>query len=122
MFVVYMFPVDVVSGDAKRSFTADTDIPWDEFRNRIMRYLENSADEVRLSCKIYGDNSRASLLNDHHDFKAAMDRVCHRAQNARTREISLEIKNIVSRIPVNAIPQLISVKGQTQKGEKMHSC
>ena len=96
MHLVFSFQVDVISSDARREFTAETDIPWEDFQRRILLYLENANGPVELACKVTGDTGKASHLKNEDDFKSAMGRLCHKANNARSRAVCLEIKNIVS--------------------------
>jgi hypothetical protein len=94
--IVFSFQVDVIDGDAKREFTAETDILWDDFRRRILLYLENVNGSVELAYKITGDTGKASHLKNEDDFRSAMGRLCQKANNARSRAVCLEIRNIVS--------------------------
>jgi hypothetical protein len=96
MHLVFSFQVDVISNDARREFTAETDIPWEDFRRRVFLYLENANRPVELACKVTGDTGRALHLKSEDDFKSAMGRLCHKANNARSRAVCLEIRNIVS--------------------------
>ncbi len=71
---------------------------WENFHEKVLQYLEKAMGEIELACKVSGDTGGAIQMKSEADFKAIMDRVCQRAQNARTRAVSLEIKNIVSRL------------------------
>jgi hypothetical protein len=77
----------------KRGFRGETDMPWEDFKSRVLAFLDSAADEVQLVYKFVGDNSRATQLNDAEAFSIAMDRLCHKAFNARTRVVALEVKN-----------------------------
>lgn len=96
MYTVFKFQVDVVGGDAKREFNAETDIPWEDFRRRVLVHLEDANGPVELACKVTGETGRASHLKNEDDFKSAMGRLCQKANNARSRAVCLEIRNIVS--------------------------
>ncbi|KAG1725334.1 hypothetical protein EDB19DRAFT_1915147 [Suillus lakei] len=69
----------------------ETDMPWEDFKSRVLAFLDSAADEVQLVYKFVGDNSRATQLNDVEAFSIAMDRLCHKAFNARTRVVALEL-------------------------------
>jgi len=67
---------------------------WNDFRAHVLKHLENPQ-AVQLTCKVLGDTGKASYLKDEDDFNTTMERLCQRAMNARTRAVSLEVKNIV---------------------------
>ncbi|KAG1792603.1 uncharacterized protein HD556DRAFT_1209294, partial [Suillus plorans] len=90
---VFSFDIDVIADDMKRGFRGETDMPWEDFKSRVLAFLESAADDVQLVYKFVGDNSRATQLNDAEAFSIAMDRLCHKASNARTRVVALEVKN-----------------------------
>ncbi|KAG1839817.1 hypothetical protein DFJ58DRAFT_630082, partial [Suillus subalutaceus] len=75
---VFSFDIDIITGDMKRGFCGETDIPWDDFKSRILAYLD-APEEVQLVYKFIGDNSKASHLNDAEAFGIAMDQLCHKA-------------------------------------------
>jgi hypothetical protein len=80
----------------KRSFCGETDMPWEDFKSRVVAYLDSTTGEVQLMYKFAGDTNRATHLNDAEAFSIAMDWLCHKASNARTRVVALEVKNAVS--------------------------
>ncbi|KAG1765170.1 hypothetical protein EV702DRAFT_943726, partial [Suillus placidus] len=90
---VFSFDVDVITGDMKRGFCGETNMPWEDFKSRVLAYLDSTAEEVQLVYKFAGDTSKATHLNDAEVFSIAMNRLCHKASNARTRVIALEVKN-----------------------------
>ncbi|KAG1717969.1 hypothetical protein EDB19DRAFT_1838835 [Suillus lakei] len=90
---VFSFDIDVVADDMKHGFCGETDMPWEDFKSRVLAFLDSAADEVQLVYKFVGDNSRATQLNDVEAFSIAMDRLCHKAFNAHTRVVALEVKN-----------------------------
>ncbi|KAG1811050.1 hypothetical protein EV424DRAFT_1327815 [Suillus variegatus] len=93
---VFSFDIDVVAGDMKRGFRGETDMPWDDFKSRVLAYL-NAPEEVQLVYKFAGDNSKASHLNNAEAFGIAMDQLCHKVSNARTRVVALEVKNAAAK-------------------------
>lgn len=94
--LVFSFQVDVSDGEARREFVAETDMTWEVFHAKVLRYLESAAGKVELTCKVSGDTGKAGQMKGEEDYRSALERVRQRAQNARTRAVSLEIKNIVS--------------------------
>ncbi|KAG1740559.1 hypothetical protein EDD22DRAFT_738811, partial [Suillus occidentalis] len=90
---VFSFDIDVVADDMKRGFRGETDMPWEDFKSCVLAFLDSAADEVQLVYKFVGDNSRATQLNDVEAFSIAMDCLCHKAFNACTRVVTLEVKN-----------------------------
>lgn len=103
-YAVFSFQVDVVAGEAKHEFTAETDITWDDFRSRVLVHLDNAMHAVQLACKVSGDTGKLSHLNNVDDFNATIERLRQRAYNARTRAVCLEVKNIVSASASNNRP------------------
>ena len=92
VIAVFKFQVDVVGGKAKCEFSAETDISWPDFQRRIAVYLGKNTE---LMYKVTGDPGKASYLNDGDNFKNAMEKLCQRAYNARTRPVALEIRDMV---------------------------
>ncbi|KAM6497032.1 hypothetical protein JOM56_007505 [Amanita muscaria] len=94
LLLVFSFQVDVSDGEARQEFVAETDMTWEVFHAKVLRYLESAAGKVELTCKVSGDTGKAGQMKGEEDYKSALERVRQRAQNARTRAVSLEIKNI----------------------------
>jgi hypothetical protein len=59
-------------------------MPWEDFKSRVVAYLDSTTGEVQLVYKFVGDTNRATHLNDAEAFSIAMDQLCHKASNART--------------------------------------
>jgi hypothetical protein len=95
-YPVFSFQVEVSDGEGRRDFSGETDMMWEIFYKKVLQYLEKATGEIELACKVSGETGGATQMKSEADFKAIMDRVCQRAQNARTRAVGLEIKNIVS--------------------------
>lgn len=96
IFVVFSFQTDVIISDAKHSFTAHTDILWGDFKDRCLALLDGTPKPIQLAYKVSGDAGKPSHLNDAPEFVSAMERLCSRAQNARTKAVYMEVQNIVS--------------------------
>ena len=91
---MFSFQVNVVSGEARREFSMETDGCWEDFRRRVVGYLENGS--VKLAYKIFGDAGKPTLLETVDDYTQAMERIVQKARVARTRAVSMDVKNIVS--------------------------
>ncbi|KAG1742267.1 uncharacterized protein EDB91DRAFT_1028277, partial [Suillus paluster] len=90
---VYRFNVDVIAGDVKHNFQAETDMPWGDFKSRVLAYLDSADKEVELISKFAGDSGRASHLDNAETFSVVMERLCQKVSNVRTRAVGLEVKN-----------------------------
>jgi hypothetical protein len=95
-YAVFSFQVDVVAGEGKRDFLAETDITWEDFRKRTITFLDNVGETVQLTCKVTGEPGRASYLGNANEFDAIIGRLRQKASHARTKAVGLEVKNIVS--------------------------
>ena len=69
----------------------------------MVRYLESATGFVKLGYKISGDTGKLTLLETTHDYKQAMDRIVQRASVARSRAVSMDVKNLVSASPMNVV-------------------
>ena len=61
---VWSFDVDIVTGTAKRTFTAHTSMTWQILVKTIMINLGDSPKAIQLVCKVTGDTGRISHLNN----------------------------------------------------------
>ena len=93
---VWSFDVDVVTGNVKRTFTANTSIRWQVLVDEVMINLGDSPKPVQLTCKVTGDTGRMSHLNNVVDWDTILTRLINKVKTARTHAVSLEIKNVVS--------------------------
>ena len=101
--IVITFQVDVVAGEAKRNFLAETDITWEDFQKRAITYLDTNGQAVQLTCKVTGEPGKASHLGNASEFDAIIGHLCQKASNARSKAVGLEVKNIVSIITITSI-------------------
>lgn len=92
MIAVFGFQVEIFGGKTKNVFFAETDIEWPDFQRRVALYLGKNTE---LVYKVAGDNGKGYYLKSDDDFKTAMERLCQRAYNARTRAVALEIRDMV---------------------------
>lgn len=91
---VWLFPVDILEDNNKRTFEARSDMVWKDFKDRIVARLD--AMEVRLNFRLNVDTRAWSELSCEADFTDAMTRVGDKCLVARTREVFMEVKNVVS--------------------------
>lgn len=94
---VWLFDVDVLEGTNKRTFTARTDTSWGDFKDQVIARLD--AVDVRLVFRLNVDSRAWSDLSCEADLTTALTRVSEKALVARTREVSMEVKNVVSVLP-----------------------
>ena len=71
------------------------DIPWEDFKSRVLAYLDSARGEVELVYKFAGESGRAFHLDNAEVFASLMECLCQKASNARTRAVGLEVKNAV---------------------------
>jgi hypothetical protein len=88
---VFVFQVEVLDGEQKETFEADTEITWETFRDRVVGLLGNPQ-RVQLSGRIAGEG-RWGALNREEGLEEMMRRICQKANNARTKPVALEVKN-----------------------------
>jgi hypothetical protein len=94
---VWLFEVAIFEGNTKRTFTASTDMTWKEFRDRVFARLDVM--DVRLNFRLNVEARAWCDLSCEADLTAAMTRVGDKALVARTREVSMDVKNVVSNGP-----------------------
>ena len=87
--------VEVVDKNIKQTFDAQTNIEWLDFQDKVLHHLEKASSEVRLVHRI-GETGAMSYLAGESDWDIAMCRLRGKIRSARTRPVSLEIKNVVS--------------------------
>jgi hypothetical protein len=88
---VFAFQIDVLDGEQSETFYADTEMPWAEFRDRVVRIL-GDPHKVQLSGKIIGEG-KWGILNGVEGLSGMMQRLVQKANNARTKAVALEVKN-----------------------------
>lgn len=91
---MFAFEVNILDGEKSETFYADTEMPWAEFRDRVVRIL-GDPQNVQLSAKIVGEG-KMGVLNGAEGMSQMMQRIVQKASNARTKPVALEVKNSVS--------------------------
>ncbi|KAF8234677.1 hypothetical protein L208DRAFT_1260825, partial [Tricholoma matsutake] len=72
---VFSFKVNVISGEARCEFSAETDGSWEDFQICVVGYLETATGVVKLGYKVSGDTGKPTLLETIHDYQQAMDHI-----------------------------------------------
>ena len=57
---MFAFEVNILDGEKSETFYADTEMPWAEFRDRVVRIL-GDPQNVQLSAKIVGEGKMGVL-------------------------------------------------------------
>jgi hypothetical protein len=121
MFEVWSFEVAVLEDDDRRTFMARSDDDWTSVNNQVLARLDSM--EVRLVFRLNVGTRTWSALTCEADWISALARVRERAATARTRAVSMEVKNLVSNVlsgnsNVLTILQTPRVRGVHAKGNK----
>ncbi|KAK7681685.1 hypothetical protein QCA50_015419 [Cerrena zonata] len=94
----FSFRTDVLVGGAKRTFTAQTDMPWTDFKDRCIALLDGTPKPIQLAYKVLpGDTGQHAYINDMVEFAGAMGRIRTRAYTARTKAVYMEVKNVTKK-------------------------
>ena len=115
---VWVFLVELFEDNIKRTFEARSDMAWKEFKDRIVVRLD--AMEVRLNFRLNVDARAWSDLSCEADFKDAMTTLGDKCLVRRTREVVMEVKNVVSnRLSMtNKVLTLFVVAADTTKAAR----
>ena len=91
--------VDVNDNHEKHSLCANTGMGWLEFKDRAVSQFKTNSD-VRLGYRISGSGDSRGITNlgCESDWNDAMTRMKEKVQSARTRAVTMELKNLVSDI------------------------
>ncbi|KAI9428500.1 hypothetical protein H4582DRAFT_2091912 [Lactarius indigo] len=107
---IWEFRVEVVDENIKHTFNAHTDMKWYEFLDEVHRHFEKPRSEVRVGFRISGDAGAMSYLASEYDWDDAIARLMGKVRSARTRAVSMEIKNMR--------PSITSKAHGTKKGKE----
>ena len=89
--LVFVFMVDILANEKGETFHADTEMPWPEFWDHVVRLL-GDPEKVQLSGRIAG-KGKWGVLNSVDGLIAMMQRIAQKANNTRTKLVTLEVKN-----------------------------
>ncbi len=92
---MWQFHVEVVDNNIRHTFTAQTDMKWEDFREEMHQYFDKTCGEVQVGFQISGEPSTMSYLESEDDWDDAVTRLVERMRAAWTRPVSMEIKNMV---------------------------
>lgn len=91
---VWEFLVEVVDERVRQTFSANTSMAWREFLERAHQHIDQPHLDVRIGYRISGDARAMSYLACEYDWNMALTRVRERAVAARTRAVSMELRNM----------------------------
>jgi hypothetical protein len=86
-----------------RTFSTHTNTTWDAFLTEAYRHFDRPCDQVRLGYRISGDARAMSYLTNEIKWTAVLVCVKEKAVTARTRAVSMELKNMVSTRSLSSI-------------------
>ena len=91
--------VDVNDNHEKHTFCANTGMGWLEFKDRALSQFKTN-DYIRLGYRISGSGDFRGIadLGCQSDWMDAMTRMKEKVLSARTRAVTMELKNMVSDI------------------------
>ena len=89
-----MFLIEIIEDNVKRTFEVRSNMSWKDFKDRIIARLD--AMDVRLNFHLNVDSRAWSNLSCEADFVDAMASVGDKCPMRRTRELVMEVKNMVS--------------------------
>ena len=92
---MWHFVVEVIDNNIKHAFDAQTDIDWVDLLDEVHNQFGKARAEVQLAYRI-GETGVMSCLANKNDWDKALCQLRGRIKAARTRAVSMEIKNIVS--------------------------
>jgi hypothetical protein len=94
---VWQFLVVVIKGDDfHHTFTANTDMTWAEFQEIAYEQIGAPWEDVIPGYRISSESRHWVMLVCSTDWSIAIDRMREKIQVARTRAVSMELKNTVS--------------------------
>ncbi|KAH9055842.1 hypothetical protein EDB83DRAFT_2521165 [Lactarius deliciosus] len=91
---VWRFQAEVVNDHIKHAFSAQTDMKWSDFCEEVCRHLNGPHSEVHLVFRISGEGGAWTDLGSEYDWADAIARLIEKIRSARTRAVSIEVKNI----------------------------
>ncbi|KAI9435708.1 hypothetical protein H4582DRAFT_2079316 [Lactarius indigo] len=90
---VWRFQTEVVDDHIKHAFTAQTDMIWADFHEEVCRCLNRPRSGVRIMFRISGGGHAWSELGSEFDWMDAIAKLKEKAHSARTRAVSMEVKD-----------------------------
>lgn len=96
MQTVWQFDVDIADGNISHTLVVRTDARWTNVLERILDQLDEPRDRIRLVYRIRGDPRGPSNLLCASDWDLVLRRVREKILSARTRAVTVEVKDMVS--------------------------
>ena len=96
MKLVWQFVVDVTNDRMRNTFIAQTNMTWDNFTEKVYQCIDKPHDDVHMVYRISGDPHVMAYLNCEYEWNTVLHSMREKVQAARTRAVSLEVKNMVS--------------------------
>ncbi|KAI0076414.1 hypothetical protein K474DRAFT_1755891 [Panus rudis PR-1116 ss-1] len=95
---VFSFEVDIVLENTKKNFSAETDMPYEDFRDRCVANLAGTPRPVVLGYKLTGDTGKPSELKDEAGFTKAMQQLSDKVlQPRRQKTVRMEVRNVTKK-------------------------
>ncbi|KAH9007421.1 hypothetical protein EDB84DRAFT_1572907 [Lactarius hengduanensis] len=91
---VWQFRVEVVDGKIKHTFHVQTDMKWRDFLDEVRHHFDCPHREVQVGYRISGEAGAMSYLASENDWDNAIAQLLGKVRSARTRAVSMEIKNM----------------------------
>ncbi|KAH9067970.1 hypothetical protein EDB83DRAFT_2519059 [Lactarius deliciosus] len=91
---VWRFQTEVVDDHIKHAFTTQTDMQWQNFRDEVLHRLGRPRSGVRIVFRIVGEGGAWSDLGTECDWADAIARLTGKIRSARTRAVSVEVKDM----------------------------
>ena len=82
----------------RQTFSANTEMTWRDFLEKVYERMNIPCDDVRIGARITGDARAMSYLACEYDWTTMLMRVRARAVAARTRAVTMELRNMVSKV------------------------
>ena len=90
--------VEVNDAAVKRKFQARTDMKWQDFADVAYDRFRRPRDEILMGYKIIGDSGGVTELTSEPEWNNAMVRMEEKIKSARTRSVTMELRNMVSNV------------------------
>ena len=88
--------VEVNDAPVKRKFQARTDMSWQEFADIAYDRFKKPRDDILIGYKFVGDPGGVTELTSEPEWNSAMIRMKEKIRSARTRSVTMELRNMVS--------------------------
>ena len=90
--------VEVNDAATKRKFQARTNMSWQEFADIAYDRFRKPRDDVLIGYKFVGDTGGVIELTSELEWNNAMIRMKEKIRSARTRSVTMELRNMVSNV------------------------